>query len=77
MHVQASKFLKSNITVNIELVEVVYYLKQVFHLLFFQFHSTIQNDLVVVVYYLKQVYNLLYNKSITPAEALHHFSLVL
>ena len=30
-----------------------------------------------VVYYLKQVFRLLYDKSVSPAEALHHFSLIL
>ena len=50
MHVQESNFFKSHLAVKIDLAEVVFYLKQVFHLL--------------------------YNKSVTPAVELHHFSLI-
>ena len=35
IHVQENNFFKFNLTVKIELDDVVYYLRQVFHLLFF------------------------------------------
>ena len=37
-----------------------------------KFHLAVKIDLVEVVYYLKQVFHLLYDKSATPAEALHY-----
>ena len=35
------------------------------------------NRLVEVVYYLKQVFHLVYDKSVTPAEELFYFYLIL
>ena len=43
---------KSHDSVKIDLVEVVYYLKPVFHLLFLKFHIIAKVDLDEVVYYL-------------------------
>ena len=68
---------KSHLADIIDLVEVVYYLKQVFHLLFFKFHLAVKIDFVNVAYYLKRVFHLLYNKIATPAEALLYFFLIL
>ena len=42
---------------------------------FLKSHLTDKIDLVEVAYYLKQVFQLLYTKCVTPAEALHYFSL--
>ena len=44
---------------------------------FFSFQLTVKIDLVEVVYYLKQAFHLLYDKSVTQAEALFYFSLIL
>ena len=76
IHVQENNFFKFHLTVKIDLVEEVYYLKQVFHLLFLKFHLTVKVDLDEVVYYLKQVFHLLYDLSVTPVDALPYFSLI-
>ena len=70
-------FLKFCLTVKIDLVEEVYYLKQVFHLQFLEFHSTFKIDLVEVVHYLKQAFHLPYVLSVIPVKALHYFSLII
>ena len=44
---------------------------------FVEFHLAVKIDLVKVVYYLKQVLDLLYTESVTPAEELLYFSLIL
>ena len=36
-----TKIKKFHLTVKVDLVEEVYYMKQVFHLLFFKFHLTV------------------------------------
>ena len=41
------------------------------------FHLTVKINLVEAVYYLKQVFHLLYDKSVTPAEELPYFHLIL
>ena len=62
----------------IDLVEEVYYFKHVFHLPFFFISCSCQNRITDdVVYYLKQVFHLLYDKSVTPAEVLFSFTLIL
>ena len=45
------KLLKSHLTVKIYLVEVAYYLKQVFYLLFLNLNLIVQIDLVKVAYF--------------------------
>ena len=70
-------FFLFHLTFNIGLVEEMYYLKQVFHLLSLKFHLTVKIDVVGVVYYLKQISYLLYDKRVTPAEALLYLSLIL
>ena len=57
-----------------DLVEKVYYLKQVLRLPFF--YLAIIIDLIAVVYYLIKVFHLLYDKSVTPVKALLYFSLI-
>ena len=42
-----------------------------------KFHVTVKIDLVEEVYYLKQVFHLLYDKSVTPAETLLYFPIIL
>ena len=44
---------------------------------FLTFHFTVKIDLVEIVYYLKQVFHLLHDESVTSAEALLYFSLIL
>ena len=58
-------FFFFHLIVKIDLVEVVYYFKQVCHLLFLKFHLSIKIDLDEVVYYLKLVFHLSYDKSVT------------
>ena len=70
-------FFKFHLNVKIDLVDKLYNLKLVFHLLFLKFHLAVKIDLVEVVYYLKQVFHLLYDKRVTPAEALLCLSLIL
>ena len=45
IHVQENNFLNFHLTVKIELIEEVYYLKKVFHLLFFKISLNCQNRL--------------------------------
>ena len=60
-----------------DLVEEVYYLKQVFHLQFSEISLNCQNRFNEVVYYLKQIFHLLYDLGVTPVKALLYFSLIL
>ena len=74
---QENDFFLFHVTVKIDLVEELYSLKQVFHLLFLEFHLSIKIDLVEVVCYLKHVFHLLYDKSVMQVEALLYFPLIL
>ena len=70
-------FQKSRLAVKIDVVDVIHYLKQLFHLQFSKFNLAVQINFVEVDHYLKQVFHLLCNKSVTLAEALIYFSLIL
>ena len=74
---QGNNFLGFRLTVKIDLFEEIYYLKQVFHLLFFFISFTVKIHLVEAAYYLKQVFHLLYDETVTPEEVLLYFFYIL